>query len=346
MQQWGEESLAAIRRDFWNSQLYTEHMYNARRLTHPAFMWSAGVQLSALAAATKNNATVHQAELEEYARILKSYWHTHGDVGGYDVQPNATASDRYYDDNAWIVLALVETFEVTGKRQYLDDAIETFQFVLSGEDDKLDGGIYWRENEKNSKNTCVNAPAIVSALRIYQHNKVQSYLDKAQQLYKWTNSHLQDNETGLFFDNITLDGTIDVRKYSYNSALMIRANCLFHQITGEAKYLTEAQRIARASEQHWIDSKTGTIRDSGCFAHMLLEAFLAVHEQKHDLHWIEVSNRCVAFVHNSLRDDQGRYPEHWDAQRHDRRRRARLLDQASVARAYFEVSRALLPLRP
>ena len=104
--------------------LYLEYAKGGRRETHPAFMWSAGVQLSALAAAARVD-RAHQEHLKQYAEVLKSYWHEHNGVGGYDVQPNPTESDRYYDDNAWIVLAQVEACEVMQDRQYLDDAIQT-----------------------------------------------------------------------------------------------------------------------------------------------------------------------------------------------------------------------------
>lgn len=344
-QNWGAETLEKIRRDFWaeDQGLYLEYSKGGRREPHPAFMWSAGVQLSALAAAACVN-SVHKNHLEQYAEVLKSYWHTHDGVGGYDVQPNGKSSDRYYDDNAWIVLAQMEMFEVTENRQYLDDAIKTFDFVLSGQDEVLDGGIYWRENEKTSKNTCVNAPATVSALRLYQHTQDRKHLETAERLYSWTNARLQDTESGLFFDNVALDGTIDRRKFCYNSALMIRANCLFYQVTGDTSYLASAQRIARAAESHWVDASSGAVRDAACFAHMLLEAFLALYECDGDSHWIEVCTSCVTHLHDALRDEQGNYPGRWDQRRQERRRRGlRLIDQASAARAFFVVAAALSP---
>ena len=89
---------------------------------------------------------------------------------------------------------------------------------------------------------------------------------------------------------------------------MIRANCLFYEVTEQPKYLAEAQRIARAAEVHWVDRETGAVRDAGRFAHMLVEAFLAVRRQDGDPHWLRLTTKTVAYVHGRLRDAAGRCP--------------------------------------
>ena len=67
------------------------------------------------------------------------------------------------------------------------------------------GGIYWHEPERTTKNTCVSAPAIVGALRLYQLTTKPAYLEDARRLYQWTCAHLQGAD-GLFADKINLDG--------------------------------------------------------------------------------------------------------------------------------------------
>lgn len=340
---WGEETLATIRDDFLleESGFYTEHRLRRRRKPRPAFMWSAGVQLTALTAATRLEPEKYQADLAKYIEVLKTYWNNNQGVGGYDVQPHSTNPDRYYDDNAWIVLALLEAHQVTGNSKHLEQAERTFEFVLSGEDDTLGGGIYWREREKNSKNTCSNAPATVAALRLFQATQDPKYLDIGERLYDWTCAHLQDKSDGLFWDNIARDGRIDRRKYSYNSALMIRANCLLFEQSKEIKYLAEAQRIARAAEFRWIDSKSGAIDDAGKFAHMLLESLLAVRRHDGDSHWLQTCERCVTFVHEELQDRRGHYPSRWEERPSRPARSIELIDQASAARAFLVVAHAL-----
>ena len=241
--QWGTETLETIKRDLWLADrgLYAEKATaGGVRPTVPAFMWGAGVQLTALAAAAQFDAGTYVPQLAAYADALEKYWIVHNGIGGYSVLPEQQRADRYYDDNVWIVLALIETLEATRDEKYLERAEATMRFVLSGEDDELGGGIYWRERRRNSKNTCSNAPAIVAALRLYQKTTNPQHLATAERLYDWTCSHLQDEEDGLFWDNLRLSGRLDRRKYSYNSALMIRANCLFFEVTKDPKYLAEA----------------------------------------------------------------------------------------------------------
>ena len=142
-------------------------------------------------------------------------------------------------------------------------------------------------------------------------------------------------------DNVKLDGTVDRKKYSYNTALMIRANALLYALTSEPRYLAEARRVARSAEERWVDPATGGIADGGPFAHMLLESFLAVHQQDPDPRWPRVVNRALAFVHDQVRDPAGHYASRWNRPQTAALREFMLLDQASAARAYWVAARAL-----
>jgi uncharacterized protein YyaL (SSP411 family) len=215
------------------------------------------------------------------------------------------------------------------------------RFVLSGEDDALGGGIYWRENPRRSKNTCSNAPAIVGALRLYQKSSNPQHLAAAERLYEWTRSHLQDEQDGLYWDNVRLRGRVDRRKFTYNSALMIRANCLLHEIKREPKYLAEAQRMATSAVARWIVPETGAVRDGGKFAHMMMEALVAVGRLDGDPRWWDAVRNTTKFVHASIRDSNGYYPSRWDRPPLQPLQTFHLIDQASAARLYFVAADAL-----
>ncbi len=338
---WGLETLKHIEEDYAlpNSALYADEWKRGQKPEgSPAFMWGAGVQLSALTAATRIQPQVYKERLKRFVSALEVYW-TLGDnnIGGYDVLPHPKPLDRYYDDNMWVGLALVEAYEVTKDKAYRDKAEAVFAFILTVEDDKLGGGIYWKEKEKTSKNTCSNAPAMVLALRLFQVTHKQDYMDAAKRLYDWTNAHLQAPD-GLFWDNIRVDGTIEKTKWSYNTALMLRANCLFYSLTHEKPYYEEAERIARSAASYWVKVETGAIADDGAFAHLLAEAFLAVSEMDGKTYWRGLVDKALTHLYTHLKDEDGHYSEHWNrlpTKPHDK---VGLLSQASVARAFLRAS--------
>lgn len=340
--QWGKEVLAQIDTDSWlpDSHLYAE---NATRENvdpshrQPAFMWGCGVQLSALIEAAKADPQAYTARLCEYADALHIYWRNDA-LGGYDCLPCPKPDDRYYDDNTWIVLALAEIYQITRQVKYLQQAEATMKFVLSGEDDKLGGGIYWHETSKESKNTCSNAPAIVGALQLYRLTKKPSYLDAGRRLYAWTQSHLQDTD-GLYWDHISLDGNISKAKISYNTALMIRAACLFYELTRDESYLNEARQMGQAALDKWV-GPDGRVADRGAYAELLLGSFLALNEVDSDPKWLDTADRIVHFLHARLRDPNGRYPNRWDSPPSAPLDNFDLLEQAGVANAYWETSNA------
>jgi uncharacterized protein YyaL (SSP411 family) len=340
--QWGQEVLAQIDTDFWltGRQLYADQatLENGDpSQRQAAFMWGCGVQLSALAEAARADPQAYSARLCAYADALRIYWRN-DDLGGYDCLPCPKPPDRYYDDNSCMVLALVKTFEASQRPKYLHQAEDTMKFVLTGEDDKLGGGLYWRELSRDTKNTCSNSSAIVGALWLYRLTGKETYLDAARRLYTWTHSHLQDTD-GLYWDSISMTGKISDPKWSYNSAFMIRAACLFYELTGDKSYLDEARRVGKAALDKWV-GPDGSVKDSGCFAHLLLGSFVALNNDDSDPKWLDAADRIARFVHEKLRDPNGRYPAKWDSSQFPPIEKFGLLEQASVANAYWETSNA------
>lgn len=267
-----EKLYSRIREDYYDSKsgLYREYWSPKAREKDLAFNWSVGVTLSALNAMTQLDAT-KTSDLKSYLKQVKRYWNPAGPVAGFDVLTGPPfPNDRYYDDNCWMVMALVESYEITHEKEWLQLAKDSLKFALSGSDSKLDGGIYWRERDKASKNTCVAAPAAVSCLSIYRHTKEASLLATAKELYAWTKSKLMDPADSLMWDNISLTGKVDKTKWSYNTALMLRCARELYTITGEKAYKDYADKTEESAVSHWI-SKEGVVKDELQFAHLLVE---------------------------------------------------------------------------
>src|SRR5207249_3873919 len=104
------------------------------------------------------------------------------------------------------------------------------------------------------------------------------------------------------------------------------------------EYLNQAKRTARAAESKWIRPEDGAIRDEANFAHMLIDAYLELHEIDPDRRWLEDAGRAATFVHDHCRDANGHYPKYWEARPHEHKS-ARLIDQAAAARAFWRLAK-------
>jgi hypothetical protein len=140
---WGAEALTRIDADFWlpARDLYADAgVLGQPAPDRPAFMWGCSVQLATLAAAAQIDPG-YQPRLKRYLAGLKSYWVTHQGLSGFNALPAPSPPDRYYDDNAWMVLALLDAYAATRDGELLRLAEDAYRFVLSGDDPQLGGGI-------------------------------------------------------------------------------------------------------------------------------------------------------------------------------------------------------------
>jgi uncharacterized protein YyaL (SSP411 family) len=334
-QKWGEESLKQIRDSFYmpDCSLYAEEINNGKKPS-PSWIWDASIQLGALNAAARIDPKTYLPQAKAYAAALRSYRTNYHNRPGFDVNPPPKKSDRYYDDNAWICLSFLETYELTKDPQDLAAATVAYNFALSGEDDKLSGGIYWHEDVTRSKNACSSGPAMIAALQFHKLTGDEKYLTTAKRLYAWQCSHLQDKD-GLIYDSINVaTGKPNTMKLPYNSATLIRAGCMLYQATQEQKYLDESERVAAASEKRFVRAADGIIGGAGKLGVKLIEAFLELYEVDHNDHWRQVVGRCLRSLHDH-RNAKGWYPQNWDRPAPDPDRPARLIDQSAPARAYW-----------
>lgn len=339
--EWGRETMVAIERDFHlpGGKLYGEEASDGKPPLHPAFDWGVGVMLSALNAAAAVDGS-YRARLAEYVGATRAYWNPAGPIPGFDVLPGPKPADRYYDDNEWMVLSLVDASRVLPSDEALNEAKHAFAFVMSGWDTaKLEGGIYWRESDKASKNTCSNAPAAAAALELYDITRDAAYLEDAKRIYAWTKGHLRDPADGLYWDNIGVDGRVQKTKWSYNSGLMLRDAAELYRITRQRQYADDAKSLQAATIAHWV-APDGALRDDGKFAHLLLENWGRAHR---DVPGIPDPRPAIAraleYLHRYGRDRDGRYGNRWDQPAPSAGYpKYNLIDQASVARAFFEAS--------
>lgn len=317
-----------------DSGLYAGELRDGRPAPGAAHCWPAAVQLSAMVGAAQVEPG-WRPRLNGYIAALDRHWLVQDRIGGYDASADPPKPDRYYDDNAWMALALLEAHWLTRDPGHLRRSEGAIRFVLSGEDSER-GGIWWHEQSRQTRNTCSVAPAIVALLRLHQTTDNPDYRAAAERLTRWLDATLRDAD-GLYFDHVRLDGTVERTKFSYNTAMMIIARCEWFDVTRDPAHLDDARRTATAGLAYWGVPATGAFRDDAAFAALFAEALLQLYRRDGDRRWLDAARDAIRFVREQNADAAGWHPVKWD-ERVGRGRtlaQVRLIDQAAAARAMW-----------
>ncbi|MGE5420181.1 MAG: glycoside hydrolase family 76 protein, partial [Chloroflexota bacterium] len=228
-----------------------------------------------------------------------------------------------------------ELYSNTRKQEYLNRALNTWKFVISGWDDKLDGGIYWCEQKKISKNTCSNAPASVLALKLFKATGDSSFFKYGKRIYDWTQTNLRDPEDHLYFDNKDLSGKTDKRKYTYNSGQMLQASVMLYKLTGEKDYLNEAGIIANSVINHFTEDylyKGNTIKlfknTGNWFNYILLRGYMELYSVDKNPIYLNIFRDNMDQVWDYARNKEGLFMKDWKGQKENQYNE--LLDQAGL----------------
>jgi len=216
---------------------------------------------------------------------------------------NLSKGQRYYDDNQWIGITSLDIYERTGDKEYFNLGKSMYDFMMTASDNALGGGLYWRENDFETKNTCSNGPGVIVALKMYKATKDKTYLENALKIYNWTYEKLQ-TPTGLFYDNIKVkDGSIGEAVFSYNSGTMLQSNVYLYEITGDKKYLERANKLADSSLHYFYSGNK--FRDGYWFNAVLLRGYQHLLKHNKDLKYITAFKKCLDNALKENKNDKG-----------------------------------------
>ncbi len=190
---------------------------------------------------------------------LGAYWDAGATPPGYAASmlpPLGGGGRKFFDDNAWAGLALVQAARRSGDPVALARARQAFDFVVSGWDDDPThpdpGGVWWSQAMPNPRfrhrNTVSTAAGAELGLQLYEASgrAEPRYRDWATRMYTWVDSYLR-GPNGLYGDHVDLDGVVDGGQLTYNQGTMVGASVLLYRVTGEADYLARARAIADTS---------------------------------------------------------------------------------------------------
>ncbi|EPX56895.1 Serine O-acetyltransferase [Cystobacter fuscus DSM 2262] len=153
----------------------------------------------------------------------------------------------YYDDEAWMSLALIRAYDLTGDAKYLNKAKELYADIRNAWDTTCcgttRGGIWWNRAH-TQKATASNAGPVIAGVRLYRRTGDASYLSFAQQVYDYWFNNMVNTSTWQVADHFEPNGTKVWWKFTYNEGLMIGASVELYEATQNATYLNRAHGFA------------------------------------------------------------------------------------------------------
>lgn len=212
------------------------------------------------------NCTVDAAERNPTARRRRRLTRL---IRGHRFRNMSGWTNSYYDDMAWLGLAL----ERAQRMQLIDNrkALATLeQHLFDAWSPESGGGIPWRKHS-DFFNAPANGPAALVLARAGR-------LWRAQAMADWIDDTLRDPETGLIFDGIRSDGTLERNIYSYCQGTVLGLETELAVRMGSPRHRVRVHRLVDAVDERL--SKGGVIRgggggDGGLF-NGLLARYLAV----------------------------------------------------------------------
>lgn len=259
---------------------------------------------------------------------------------GYQAYPaRLEKSDRYYDDNALVCIDYAEAYLNTKDEAYVTKAREVFQFIISGWDERLDGGVYWLEGHKDQKPACSNGMATLAALKLYQATQDQIYLIWAKKFYQWMNSRLR-NPDGIYYNDVKMDGKPNPTYYTYNTGSMLESAVLLYEITKDKLYLNEAQLVAKNSYAFFSKNEKGTQTfkvDLPWFVTVLFRGYEALYKVDQNPVYIKAIASDLDLAWKKSVDQYGFLTARWATDQAAKQKPKWLLDEACIAELYARI---------
>jgi predicted alpha-1,6-mannanase (GH76 family) len=262
-----EDAQSILVNRFWDARhrLFRVHSPRRFRMRHWHYWWQAHA-LDALVDAAARRGSRDGPEVDRIA----------AHVAGIVARNGGTVRNDYYDDMAWLALAMLRAETEIGvpTRAYVD---EMWSLIRAGWDPG--GGIVWRRREAYPDvylNTPANAPAALLAARLHAHRGEAADLEWARRIEQWLYATLVDPESGLVWDGVhPHDPHPNYDHYTYNQGTAIGASLELHRITGEREFLARAAHVASGALAKYARERDGILPDEGVADGGLFKGILA-----------------------------------------------------------------------
>jgi predicted alpha-1,6-mannanase (GH76 family) len=239
---WSEAADAAQRvlaDRFWHPRFHIYQRIPGRRRLAVRLEWDYWIQAHALDVTVDAAARTGSTALRDRIRAH---------VDGIVRRNGGRIVNRYYDDMAWMAIALLRADEVAGAdtgpliRELWTD-------IRAGWDEKH-GGIVWRRDDPRPyTNAPANGPAAILAARLHRRYGDPADLDWARRIAGWLQESLVDPGSGIVWDGTHPyeDPSVDRTVWTYNQGTVVGAEVQLWQLTGDRVHLDRARRTATAT---------------------------------------------------------------------------------------------------
>ncbi|RZL13434.1 MAG: sugar transporter [Pedobacter sp.] len=173
----------------------------------------------------------------------------------------------YNDDIVWGALMCVRAFKITNDGGMLDMAKNNFNMMWNRAWDTqtLGGGLWWTTNNQ-TKNTCVNAPAVICAMLLYQATGDVAYKTKAKLIMDWLVLKLYDANSGEVKGAMNAAGTITEGALSYTQGTFIGACDLLRADYPSINYLAMGIKAMDYARSSMCNTSGGILKDENGIA--------------------------------------------------------------------------------
>lgn len=230
--------------------------------------------------------------------------------------------DKFYDDNAWAVIACLEAFETTHEPRFRARAMDVLDnFVKTGWDSTgKPGGLRWGtkagisdRNDRTVSATAAGALAALLAAKTHDNAENRAWAKRA---LDWVRTRLSA-PNGLIYDGFRSPGFERMDTiWTYNTGVPIRAAIEYARQTGDSSYKAWAIEMGNAAldrsqcplfdsaatnpgNRYWFD---GTY-----FVHYLVDGLRALSQDTGDQKYLEEARREADYCIKYLKDADGLY---------------------------------------
>lgn len=206
--------------------------------------------------------------LDGYERTKESFYLDRIQIllEGVLANNDGTLINNFYDDMEWMALALLRTYDATGKEMYKQYVLQLWDDIKTAWNAHMGGGMAWKKDQLDYKNTPANAPAAILSARLYRHFGKEEDLEFAKRIYQWTKDNLVEPDTGFVWDGMNRlgDGKIDKDwEFTYCQGVFIGAGLELYLCTNNEEYMDDAKRTVITAKQRLTSPKTGVLKQEG-----------------------------------------------------------------------------------